>query len=140
MTEQPNNNGGRQCGTAHPAGSLSSILRAQCPLKVPERSPAACPPLLPSSHTSAKEGNTHLQPLHPSCSSKKGLWVRSFKLPSYFGKPLALSQIWCHSGPPWSLLDPFIFTVRGSLFPTHCLSRSTYFQRWHLPLLLFCCY
>ena len=52
--------------------------------------------------------------LDPSCSSNKGLWARFFKLPSYPGKPLALSQVCCPSGPPWSLLDPFTFTVLGT--------------------------
>ena len=60
--------------------------------------------------------------LDPSCSSNKGLWARFFKLPSYPGKPLALSQVCCPSGPPWSLLDPFTFTVLGSL------SSYTFFQ------------
>ena len=86
--------------------------------------------------------------LDPSCSSNKGLWARFFKLPSYPGKPLALSQVCCPSGPPWSLLDPFTFTVLGSLssytfFQGHPtfkdgICRVCFFSFLHL--LPFCCY
>ena len=33
---------------------------------------------------------------------------------SYFGKPLALSQICCHGELPWSLPDPLRLTALGS--------------------------
>ena len=131
-TEWPNN-GHRQCGTARPAGPLPSILPRSTVLPqgswVFSRSLPALPPLEPHSIQRRK----HIPPAPaPILFLQQGIVGYILQAPFL---PWKTSGLVSNLLPQWTSLESsrpsYIHCTRQPFF-LHILSRSSYFQRWHL--------